>query len=395
MPTHFTGSAPSSCFCRSTSSAATAHRLVYSAAPSASKPLPRGRPGTGRLGSRDGAPRALRLPARRRDRAREPGRLRRRPQRRLPRGCQGRRARTRLGAHGRSWPWRVAAPLRPCRLPARGCRLPAHASRAWYPCAPAGAHSHRDDGRVAGVRPIRVVVRVRARTRLRGGVRDDGDGIRARHGAPARVGRKTDDPLSRHGRRGETEAPARDDLPRGAARAVIRSGGRILVDQLELHGVDIAFGVPGESYLPILDALRDSRVEFVVCRHEAGAASMAEAYGKLTGRPGICLVTRGPGATHASVGVHTAAQDSTPMILLVGQVPRGLLGREAFQKVDYERMFGGLAKWVLEADRADRLPEHLARAFEVSMSGRPGPVVVALPEDVLAEESAPPDAAPV
>jgi acetolactate synthase-1/2/3 large subunit len=176
---------------------------------------------------------------------------------------------------------------------------------------------------------------------------------------------------------------------------VSRSGGRILVDQLELHGVDVAFGVPGESYLSILDALRDSPVEYVVCRHEAGAANMAEAYGKLTGRPGICLVTRGPGATHASVGVHTAAHDSTPLILLVGQVPRDLRGREAFQEVDYGQLFGSLAKWVIEVRAADRLPEYVARAFEVAITGRPGPVVVALPEDVLAETSEVGDAAAV
>jgi acetolactate synthase-1/2/3 large subunit len=176
---------------------------------------------------------------------------------------------------------------------------------------------------------------------------------------------------------------------------VSRTGGQVVVDQLTLQGIDVAFGVPGESYLPILDALRDSAIEYVVCRHEAGAANMAEAYGKLTGRPGICLVTRGPGATHASVGVHTASQDSTPMLLLVGQVPRGTRGRDAFQEVDYGQMFGGLAKLVIEADRADRLPEHVARGFEVALAGRPGPVVIALPEDVLAEQYDAGDASPV
>jgi acetolactate synthase-1/2/3 large subunit len=174
-----------------------------------------------------------------------------------------------------------------------------------------------------------------------------------------------------------------------------RTGGRILVDQLELQGIDVCFGVPGESYLPVLDALRDSSLEYVVCRHEAGAANMAEACGKLTGRPGICLVTRGPGATQASVGVHTADQDSTPLILLVGQVPRRSRGRQAFQEVDYQEMFGGLAKLVVEADAADRLPEQLARAFDAALSGRPGPVVVSLPEDVLAETSDVGDAMPV
>ena len=119
-----------------------------------------------------------------------------------------------------------------------------------------------------------------------------------------------------------------------------RTGARILVDQLVVHGVDTAFCVPGESYLAVLDALRDAPIRLVVARHEAGAANMADAYGKLTGRPGICLVTRAPGATHAAVGFHTAYQDSTPMLLLVGQVPRRHRGREAFQELDYARMFG-------------------------------------------------------
>ena len=166
-----------------------------------------------------------------------------------------------------------------------------------------------------------------------------------------------------------------------------RTGGRILVDGLAVHGADLAFGVPGESYLHVLDALLESSIRYVTCRHEAGAANMADAYGKLTGRPGICMVTRGPGATHASVGVHTAMQDSTPLVLLVGQVARGMRGREAFQEVDYEAMFAPLAKWACEVESAARLPELLARAFTVATSGRPGPVVLALPEDVLAEEA--------
>ncbi|HJU47927.1 MAG TPA: thiamine pyrophosphate-binding protein, partial [Gaiellaceae bacterium] len=173
-----------------------------------------------------------------------------------------------------------------------------------------------------------------------------------------------------------------------------RSGGRILVDQLAVHGVDVVFGVPGESYLPVLDALLGSGVRYVVCRHEAGAANMAEAYGKLTGRPGVCLVTRGPGATHASTGVHTAFQDSTPLLLLIGQVERSALGREAFQEVDYRRMFGPLAKWVDEVEQAERLPELVARAFRVASSGRPGPVVLSLPEDVLGETADVADAVP-
>lgn len=163
-----------------------------------------------------------------------------------------------------------------------------------------------------------------------------------------------------------------------------RTGGRILVDALLLNGVDTVYCVPGESYLPVLDALRDAtQIRTYVARHEGAAANMADAYGKLTGRPGICFVTRGPGATHASIGVHTASQDSTPMILFVGQVERGFLGREAFQEIDYRRMFGGVAKWVTEIEDLERIPEVLARAFSVAMSGRPGPVVVALPEDIL------------
>jgi acetolactate synthase-1/2/3 large subunit len=174
----------------------------------------------------------------------------------------------------------------------------------------------------------------------------------------------------------------------------MRTGGQVLVDQLELHGVDTAFCVPGESYLAVLDALHDSPIRLIVCRHEAAAANMAEAYGKLTGRPGICLVTRGPGATHASVGVHTAFQDSTPMLLLVGQVARRMLGREAFQELDYGRVFGGLAKWAGQIDDAARVPELVARAFAAAISGRPGPVVLALPEDLLMEECDVADAAP-
>jgi acetolactate synthase-1/2/3 large subunit len=174
-----------------------------------------------------------------------------------------------------------------------------------------------------------------------------------------------------------------------------RTGGQVLVDQLVAHGTGLAFGVPGESYLAVLDALRDASVRLVVCRHEGGAANMAEAHGKLTGRPGVCLVTRGPGATHASVGVHTARQDSTPMILLVGQVARGAAGREGFQELDYRAVFGTLAKWATQIDEAARIPEIMARAYATAMSGRPGPVVVALPEDMLTERVDVPDARPV
>ena len=175
----------------------------------------------------------------------------------------------------------------------------------------------------------------------------------------------------------------------------MRSGGRILVDQLELNGADLAFCLPGESFLPVLDALYDSPIRLVSCRHESGAANAAEAFGKLTGRPGICIVTRGPGATQAAVGVHTARQDSTPMLLLVGQVPRAFRGREAWQEIDYASTFDGIAKAAWEVESADRIPERIERAFTVALSGRPGPVVLALPEDVLAEESGVADASPV
>lgn len=169
------------------------------------------------------------------------------------------------------------------------------------------------------------------------------------------------------------------------SKTVLREGGRILADQLVIHGVDTVFAVPGESYLPVLEGLHANRehVRLITCRMEAGAANMADAYGKLTGRPGICMVTRGPGATHASVGVHTAAQDSTPMILFIGQVGRGMREREAFQEIDYKAMFGTIAKWVVEIDDPARIPEHIAHAFALATSGRPGPVVVSLPEDVL------------
>ena len=167
----------------------------------------------------------------------------------------------------------------------------------------------------------------------------------------------------------------------------MRNGGRLLVDQLELNGADLAFCVPGESYLPVLDALYDSPTRLITCRHEQGAANAAEAYGKLTGRPGLCLVTRGPGATQAAVGVHTAKQDSSPMILLVGQVPRAFRGREAWQELDYAEVFGSIAKAAWEVDSAERIPEHMAEAYSLALTGRPGPVVLALPEDVLAEEA--------
>jgi acetolactate synthase-1/2/3 large subunit len=179
-----------------------------------------------------------------------------------------------------------------------------------------------------------------------------------------------------------------------SAQTPPRSGGRILIDQLALHGTDVIFGVPGESYLAALDALHDSPIRFVNARHEAGAANMAEADGKLTGRPGVCFVTRGPGATHGSVGVHTAFADSTPMIFLVGQVPRRHLGREALQELDLRATFAPLAKWSEQVEESARIPELVRRAFQVATSGRPGPAVLALPEDVLAQEASVADASP-
>lgn len=174
-----------------------------------------------------------------------------------------------------------------------------------------------------------------------------------------------------------------------------RNGGQILVDALLHHATDTVYCIPGESYLPVLDALHDARgIQTIVTRHEGAASNMADAYGKLTGRPGICFVTRGPGATHAANGVHTAMQDSTPMILFIGQVESAFKGREAFQEVDYRQMFGGLAKWAMEIDDIRRIPEVIARAFRVAQSGRPGPVVIGLPEEVLFGSAQVADVAP-
>ncbi|MEP7181868.1 MAG: thiamine pyrophosphate-binding protein [Betaproteobacteria bacterium] len=176
-----------------------------------------------------------------------------------------------------------------------------------------------------------------------------------------------------------------------------RTGGEILVANLIAQGATHAFCVPGESYLAVLDALHDvgDRIELIVCRHEGGAAVMAEAHGKLTGRPGVVLVTRGPGASNAAIGIHTAAQDSTPLLVLVGQVGGDFVDREAFQEVDYRRMYGSIAKWAAQIDRAERIPEYIARAWRVAMSGRPGPVVLALPEDMLTARAVCADAARV
>lgn len=175
-----------------------------------------------------------------------------------------------------------------------------------------------------------------------------------------------------------------------------RLAGHALVEALIAQGVDAVFGVPGESYLAALDGLHEhrSRIRFIACRHEGGAAFMAEAQGKLSGRPGICFVTRGPGAANAAIGIHTAFQDSTPMVVFVGQVASEQRDREAFQEVDYRAMFGpgtlGMAKWVAEVQHADRLPEYVARAFHTALQGRPGPVVLALPEDMLSTRTAAP-----
>src|SRR5919201_4728599 len=171
-----------------------------------------------------------------------------------------------------------------------------------------------------------------------------------------------------------------------------RTGGEVLVDQLVAHGVRDVFCVPGESYIAALDAFHDRDIAITVCRQEGGAAIMAEACGKATGRPGICFVTRGPGATNAAAGVHIARQDSTPLILFVGQIAREAREREAFQELDYRAVFGTIAKWATEIDDPARIPELVSRAYYTATSGRPGPVVIALPEDMLTERVSVPDA---
>jgi acetolactate synthase-1/2/3 large subunit len=175
---------------------------------------------------------------------------------------------------------------------------------------------------------------------------------------------------------------------------MMRNGGQILVESLVSLGAKKAFGVPGESYLAVLDAMHDTagRFDYILCRNEGGASFMAAAYGKLTGEPGICMVTRGPGSSNAMIGVHTAMQDSTPMLLFVGQIARSDRERESFQEVDYRAVFGSIAKYVVEITDTSRIPEHIARAWKTAISGRPGPVVISLPEDMLAELS---DAAPL
>lgn len=174
----------------------------------------------------------------------------------------------------------------------------------------------------------------------------------------------------------------------------MRNGGQLLVESLVALGVRKSFGVPGESYLAVLDALHDTKgaLDFVLCRNEGGASFMAAAWGKLTGEPGLCFVTRGPGVTNASIGIHTAMQDSVPMLIFVGQVGTDMRGREAFQEIDYRAVFGTMAKWATEIDDIDRIPEILARAWATATTGRPGPVVIALPEDMLTSAT---DAAPL
>src|SRR5580693_496068 len=169
------------------------------------------------------------------------------------------------------------------------------------------------------------------------------------------------------------------------AKDNMRTAAEVLVDQLQIHGVRHVFCVPGESYLAVLDAFHDSDLNVTVCRQEGGACMMAEAVGKVTGRPGVCFVTRGPGATNASHGIHIARQDSTPLVMFVGQVARDLREREAFQEIDYRAMFGSMTKWTTEIDDPVRIPEIVSRAFYTAANGRPGPVVVSLPEDMLTE----------
>jgi acetolactate synthase I/II/III large subunit len=173
------------------------------------------------------------------------------------------------------------------------------------------------------------------------------------------------------------------------AGTTVRHGGRILADALAGQGVKLAFGVPGESYLPVLDGFYDlrDRLKFIVCRQEGGASYMADAYGKLTGEPGVLFVTRGPGASNGAIGVHTAFQDSTPMVVFVGQVGNDFIEREAFQEIDYRRMYGPMAKWVGQIDRAERIPEYVSHAFHTATAGRAGPVLLALPEDMLFSEA--------
>src|SRR5262245_48679658 len=178
------------------------------------------------------------------------------------------------------------------------------------------------------------------------------------------------------------------------AKGNMRTAAEVLVDQLIVHGATHAFCVPGESYLAVLDAFHDRALAVTVCRQEGGAAMMAEAVGKATGRPGICFVTRGPGATNASPGIHIAQQDSTPVIMFVGQVTRDVKDREALQELDLRAVFGSMTKWTAEIDDPSRIGEIVSRAFYIATNGRPGPVVIGLPEDMLAERTAAQNAPP-
>src|SRR6202023_2996031 len=194
-------------------------------------------------------------------------------------------------------------------------------------------------------------------------------------------------PQSGPGRNRAKETPMR-------AKDNMRSAAEVLVDQLRIHGVRHVFCVPGESYLAVLDAFHDSDLAVTVCRQEGGAAMMAEAVGKVTGRPGVCFVTRGPGATNAAHGIHIARQDSSPLVMFVGQVARDTREREAFQELDYRAVFGSMTKWATEIDDAERIPEIVSRAFMTAANGRPGPVLVGIPEDMLVERVAVADAPP-
>jgi acetolactate synthase-1/2/3 large subunit len=195
-------------------------------------------------------------------------------------------------------------------------------------------------------------------------------------------------------RRGESAALDQSAETPMRGKDNTRTAAEVLVDQLRIHGVRHAFCVPGESYLAVLDAFHDSDVAVTVCRQEGGAAMMAEAVGKATGRPGVCFVTRGPGATNASPGIHIARQDSTPLVVFVGQVARDMREREAFQELDYRAVFGSMTKWATEIDDPARIPEIVSRAFYTAANGRPGPVMVSLPEDMLTERVAVNDAPP-
>ncbi|MCS6853543.1 MAG: thiamine pyrophosphate-binding protein [Elioraea sp.] len=196
---------------------------------------------------------------------------------------------------------------------------------------------------------------------------------------------------------GYAEAKGAIAAPPHGPRVTMRQGGRVLADALRALGVTHVFQVAGESFLALLDGLYENRaaIRTITCRFEGAAVNMAEAYGKLTGRPGVAIVTRGPGACHGSVGVHIAQQDSTPLVLFVGQVPRGALDRDAFQEVDHRRFFGAMAKWVVQIDDAARIPELVAHAFQVAVSGRPGPVVVAIPEDMQTDTVSVADPRPI